>query len=181
MIRVTSIAELKNYLPQCKGRDFTEIVTTMKLNPKETTPYQFWNEEHYTRNCIVRSENFELLLLCWEPGQFTPIHGHGGEECWVYMVEGNLHEERFKLDQNNQLVISNQWEMPAYHTSYMEDDMGFHLLRNNSGQRAISLHLYVNPIDSCMVYDEESKQFETKELTYYSLNGIKQKDVLVNN
>jgi cysteine dioxygenase len=30
----------------------------------------------YSRNLIEFNENFELIILCWLPGQESPIHNH---------------------------------------------------------------------------------------------------------
>lgn len=30
----------------------------------------------YSRNLIEINENFELIILCWLPGQESPIHNH---------------------------------------------------------------------------------------------------------
>lgn len=179
MTSITSITDLTNLLPKCKGKEFADIVSSMKLDPRETKPFQFWESDNYTRNCVCHNEEFELILLCWEPGHITPIHAHGGEECWVYMVEGELFEERFRHDEGKNLVACAEWKMASYNTSYMEDDMGFHRLSNRTKERAMSLHLYVNPISQCSVYNEEREIFEQRDLHYYSVNGIKQKSVSV--
>ena len=48
------------------------------LNEAEFEKYATWNQESYTRNCIARTDTYELILLCWEKKQETPIHEHGG-------------------------------------------------------------------------------------------------------
>ena len=50
--------------------------------------------------------------------------------------------------------------------SYMHDNMGFHSLHNRSTQRGMTLHLYMNPIDTCRIYDEEKGRFIRKEMSY---------------
>ena len=35
-------------------------------------------EDGYQRNVIKRTEFYELVAICWTPGQLTPIHDHVG-------------------------------------------------------------------------------------------------------
>eukprot|EP00456_Euglypha_rotunda_P026182 TRINITY_DN2111_c0_g1_i3.p1 TRINITY_DN2111_c0_g1~~TRINITY_DN2111_c0_g1_i3.p1 ORF type:complete len:141 (-),score=29.92 TRINITY_DN2111_c0_g1_i3:11-433(-) len=45
---------------------------------KEWKRYEFWDDKKcYTRNLIATdNETFALMLLCWNPGKFSPIHSH---------------------------------------------------------------------------------------------------------
>ena len=37
-------------------------------------------DDGYQRNVIKRSEFYELVAICWIPGQQTPIHDHAGSD-----------------------------------------------------------------------------------------------------
>lgn len=39
-------------------------------------PFALFGADHYVRNCVLRTEAFELLVLCWAPGQESRIHDH---------------------------------------------------------------------------------------------------------
>ena len=132
--------------------------------------YSFWKDKCYTRNCIVKTEGYELLLLCWEEGQSTAIHCHGGEECWVYTLKGMMEERRY--EDKDELVEIDHEIMAERSISYMNDQLGFHSLRNIAKGRSITLHLYAAPVESCGVYDQKSRTFVQKKLSYSSLNGI---------
>lgn len=115
----------------------------------------------------MRTEDYELVLLCWEEGQQTPIHCHGGMECWVHMVQGELEEKRFEQpDATIEPTLTNKMALTSSHLSYMNDDMGFHSLRNIYPGRSISLHLYAKPIDSCEIYNSDTGKGEARELSY---------------
>ena len=58
-----------------------------------------WSESTYTRNCIFENERFELILICWQSSQKTPIHDHGGEECWVKFIDGEFKETIYKSNE----------------------------------------------------------------------------------
>jgi cysteine dioxygenase len=125
-----------------------------------------WSKDIYTRNCIFENEKFELILICWEANQSTPIHDHGGEECWVKIVDGSFKETIYKWDQNNKLVDIKSIISTTNDVTYMVDFMGFHRLENLSDKRSLSLHLYAKPIRNCNVFDENSNKFIHKKLSY---------------
>ena len=50
--------------------------------------------------------------------------------------------------------------------SYMIDSMGFHRLENIHNERSMSLHLYAKPIRNCQLFDENSKTFVSKKMSY---------------
>ena len=46
----------------------------------------------------MRNEFVEMLVLCWKPGQRTPIHDHNGSHGAVFIHEGVLWETTFEYD-----------------------------------------------------------------------------------
>lgn len=146
--------------------DFDTVIRSVDLPLDELDQYCFWSADSYTRNCIINCENFELILLCWENGQITPIHDHGGEECWVRIVKGNFKETIFQIDDKGDLKKIKTTESAVGDISYMKDFMGFHSLENLDDSRSMSLHLYAKPIRNCQLFDEKAGEFVKKELVY---------------
>lgn len=173
MQAISSLEELLEVLPECSGNEFVEISKGLDLNADDFEDYAFWDSESYTRNCLARTDTYELILLCWEKGQDTPIHDHDQEECWVYGLHGVIQERRyqFKDGSTTQVEEIGSTEMSPGSVSYMHDTMGFHCLQNIGSGRAMTLHLYINPIDSCQIYIDDKQGFVRKELQYTSLDG----------
>mgnify|MGYP000435576540 CR=1 FL=1 len=169
---ITSLDQLRQQLPQCSGPEYVKIAQDMKLPLADFEPFMHWDEEHYTRNCIDRTDDYELILLCWEAGQETPIHGHGGEECWVYALQGSIREHRQEWQEAQQVLRTVETsQMEAGDISYMDDNMGYHSLHNVGSGRAMTLHLYMNPIDRCRVFDPQAQSFQIKEMEYDTHQG----------
>lgn len=169
---ISSLKQLVNTLPHCSGHQYVEIAGKMEIPLEDFEPFAFWNNETYTRNCIDRGEGYELILLCWEKGTDTPIHCHGGEECWVYGLKGEILEKRFDFSGDEQNIeVTKVERMKTDSISYMNDNMGFHKLINVGDGRAMTLHLYMNPIDRCRVYDEDKEEFKYAELAYHTFKG----------
>lgn len=164
----TSISNLITSLKTVSGHEFVRLFREAKVTSADINTYTCWSSAEYTRNCIARSDRYELLLLCWAPGQVTPVHCHGGEECWVMMIEGALREDRYEQDAQGKLILKRSATIQDHYISYMNDDLGLHRLANTSDQRAISLHLYMNPIPMCKVYDEALATHHVKQLQYHT-------------
>jgi cysteine dioxygenase len=107
-----------------------------------------------------------LILICWCEGQRTPIHDHGGEECWVKVIEGEFKETIYKQNEAGELNFVKSSISKSNEITYMKDFMGFHRLENLSNKRSMSLHLYAKPIRKCKMFDEKSGTFMNKDLVY---------------
>ena len=160
------MSELIQVLDEEERTKYTTILKTMKLPIAEFKKYATWSETCYTRNCIVENENFELILICWEKEQSTAIHDHGGEECWVYFVEGDFREHIYTENEKGKLEVVKTTNAKPGDVAYMIDFMGYHNLENQSKKRSMSLHLYAKPIKNCNVYDSKKNEFVRKELFY---------------
>lgn len=170
-VQITSLQELISELPHCSSDDYYALANDMELDVQDLARYATWSADRYTRNCIVRTEKYELILLCWEAGQETSIHCHGGEECWVYGAHGSLEEVHYSTDGQGCPQETGRHILQVGQVTYMNDNIGYHLLQNVGHQRAMSLHLYMNPIDQCTCWDEELKQFVPTDLAYDTYAG----------
>lgn len=182
MKKIDTLEKLIQQLDQCDQRkDYIQLANALTLDEDQLSSYAFWDKNHYTRNCIKRTDDYELLLLCWEKNQETPIHCHNGEECWVYLASGKIYEKRFQKNEKNQPFSVDELKMENSGVSYMNDEMGYHLLKNLEDGRSMTLHLYVEPIDQCSVYSDEEQKFIFKDLEYYSYQGEINKTTFVEN
>lgn len=162
--KITNIPDLIAALETASDKEYGFIASYLELSRSELMEYATFSKEKYTRNCIVRTEDYELLLLGWEPGQKTPIHSHAAQECWVHIVQGEFEEDIYILE-NGVPVREKERSCKETLTTYMHDDLGYHTLKNSSKQRAMSLHLYVKPIKECLVYNDALSCFELQEMT----------------
>lgn len=167
---IVSIEQLTEILDKSDPLDHAKIIKRIKIGEQDLKHFNTWSEQCYTRNCLARTEKYELILLCWDVGAKTPIHGHGGEDCWVYQVQGTVKEVRF--EQNAGLLkATNQVMLTPGKLTYMNDKMGYHTIENVSNQRATTLHIYASPIDACKIYNDKEDCFEVKEMSYDTFKG----------
>ena len=165
MNKITSLAQLIEELDHCQGDDYYKIAHRLAIPKEDFYPFAQFTSESYSRICLDKNKQHELLLLCWEEGQETDIHSHDGEECWVYLAEGKIREKRFSGDPEK-LEVTDDVQMKKSGVSYMNDEMGYHSLHNIESGKSMTLHLYVGPINKCEVFCEDEKDFVEKELSY---------------
>jgi cysteine dioxygenase len=172
MTKINNLKQLISDLDKCENGDikgFEKILSHLDLSKNKIAEIEkkcVWNANFYTRNLVKRSDKYELIFLCWESGQVSPIHDHTGQSCWVKILQGDCEEKLYLLDdKNNKLKLIKTSRLGAEEQSYIHDDIALHSLGNIGKNKMIGIHLYLNPIDTCFVYDidgEEKKLIQTK-------------------
>lgn len=173
----TKLNTLQDVIKALKEGEYEEVLEQtedLTFNISEFDNYAFWREKRYTRNCIARDEFFELVLLCWEPGQTTATHCHNEQECWVKVISGSFAEELYELNtETGKLEFIETSTLASDEVTRVEHATVFHNLSNISAGRSMSLHLYMRPIDTCKIYDEETKSLRQVDLSYDTYEGHK--------
>ena len=135
----------------------------MPVDADSLAPYLTWDRQHYTRNLIDRTPLYELMAICWEVGQASSVHNHRDQNCWMAVPMGRLQVENFHVVHQNleggrcKLEPLNTVEMNISHPCAVDPADSVHRVVNPKefNQRAVSLHVYSRPFDSCVVYSPE--------------------------
>ncbi len=142
-------------------------------------PYLTWDGQHYTRNLIDRTPLYELMAICWETGQASSVHNHRDQNCWMAVPIGRLLVENFHLVHQDlqaglcRLEPLNIDEMNPAHPCAVDPADPVHRVLNprEFNQRAVSLHLYSRPFDSCVVYSPEQDTCGEIQLHFNTMFG----------
>ena len=125
----------------------------VEIKDEDLRPYRGFKAGTYARHRVFRSEFAELLVLCWRPGQRTPIHDHNGSFGAVRVCEGVMWETMFILDEAQKLRYGQgrEWNRGQVTGADVPD---IHQLGNPevSGQNLITLHLYSPPLGVLNTY-----------------------------
>ena len=169
--QITSLKELLHLLDHASLDEMGNLLRRAVITPKDLEPICHWDNNCYTRTCIFKSEKMEVLLLSWKAGQETEIHNHGGQKCWVHQMMGSITEKKYLVNEKKTLEEISQITISKGECSYIDDNMGVHSLHNYSKEKSVSLHLYIKPIQECMIYKDTEEDF-LKEMSYDYLNLI---------
>ena len=124
-----------------------------EVSTEELAPFRGFKEGNYWRHLVYRNEFVEMLVLCWRPGQRTPIHDHNGSHGGVRVCEGTMWETTFSYDSTKGLEYKSARE---YSTGAVtgSDVPDIHQLGNPdvSGQDMITIHIYSPPLGVLHTY-----------------------------
>lgn len=120
---------------------------------RDIEPYYNWNPKHYTRTCIHRNPDFELLVICFEPGQATSIHDYDSQTAWVHPVQGEVVEERFAKAPGGGLHLATESRLSPGTDDVLRNGSAIHRFSNPGPGRAVTLNLYAKPMRKWRVYD----------------------------
>lgn len=171
----------------------TGCVNATPVRAEALKPYIWWREEFYTRNLIYRDELFEVMTICWKPGQKTPIHTHNGQLGWMTVPQGevvveNYHHEKCNAAENQNVVNidclggATEIHLEKLGALHCNDSSGvaivsktqsIHRIVNNDYAEAgcVSLHIYSKPFDSCIAFDLEHQRCFRRTLSYFTRYG----------
>jgi len=175
-----------------------DLLPQVRPSAEALAPYMLWSSDRYTRNLIYRDQFFEVLALCWLPGQKTAVHTHDGQLGWVTMVQGELdcRDYRFVRPPLEETSSPDESQFRPYFSArtrrvevellasticvadgsvaVVDRRQTTHQIANreHSKHGSVSLHIYSKPIDRCVQFDETSRCWERRPLRYHSRNGV---------
>jgi cysteine dioxygenase len=165
-------------------RDFTlenvqDYILRHPVRPETLDKYLFFSKGNYTRNLIFKNAVFECMTICWEVGQFSRVHNHRDQNCWMAAPIGRLKVQNFRVEDRDaahgkcRIVPTDIYEMDAAHPAYVNPLEPVHQVLNlpEFNQRAVSIHIYSKPFDSCEVYLREKGTYSDVPLHYTSEYG----------
>jgi len=96
-----------------------------------------FDNSNYCRVPLHKSARFDLLIVCWKPGQGSNYHQHPKQGCLMKVLKGVLQEEIRTSKGGLQRSNYNSGD-----TVYICDEIGQHRVTNVSGDNAVSFHIY---------------------------------------
>ena len=183
-IEMMSIADWVKGLAVIPEREFTlenvqDYVLRRSVLPESIQKYCYFSKGCYTRNLIFKNDVFECMTVCWEVGQHSRIHNHRDQNCWMSAPIGRLRVQNYHVDNRDaahgtcKLVPTDVYDMDAAHPAYVNPIEPVHEVMNllEFNQRAVSIHIYSKPFDSCEVYLSEQGTYSDVPLYYTSEYG----------
>jgi len=175
------VAGLRN-LPE-SAFDRTDLVIdflrSTPVLPETLAPYLTWDSDHYTRNLIDRTRLYELMAICWDIGQISAVHNHRDQNCWMAVPIGRLLVQNYRTISQDltagqcKLEVKDTVEMNAAHPCPVDPQEPVHRVLNprKFNQKAVSLHIYSRPFDSCVIYSPEEGTCGEVKLRYTTEYG----------
>jgi cysteine dioxygenase len=133
--------------------ELTRLMGKLSITRNDLNEYIKFNDDHYARNMVRLGPGYAALILCWQPGQASPIHDHSGSACGVRVIDGVLSETKYSRASDGTLSKS---ETNVYPPTYVcgSFDADIHVIRNDepTGRGLITMHVYTPPLEQYHVY-----------------------------
>ena len=148
------LTELVNYLDSLSSRADVDQLDRLLLENNATLEslkdFVQFGDVSYRRNLIKQNAWYELLCICWQSGQRSPIHDHAQSTCGLKIITGVATETVFESSDCGQIkaVSSKDFQVGCVCSS---QDSDVHQVSNlqSPGKNLVTLHIYSPPI-SCM-------------------------------
>jgi cysteine dioxygenase len=189
---MTNIEEFATGLGAIPEGEFTDegVLDYLRRNlvsPQSLGPYLYFSPEHYTRNLVRHTPLFDLIAICWEKGQQSAIHNHRNQRCWMAISYGQVQVQNFKLIRKDpatqycEIEPADRYIIDADRPAEVDPKEPIHLVANPAafGSRAVTLHIYSRPFDTCEVYDFKARRYQDVTLVNTSEFGVLKSDLQV--
>ena len=136
-------------------------LANVEITDLDLKPYLGFKEGNYWRHRVCRNDAVEMLVICWRPGQRTPIHDHNGSHGVVKVQQGLMWETIFTFKEEQGLDYETGRECPVGTITGAEVP-DIHQLGNPdvSGQDLITIHVYAPPLGVLKTYKVGSSKVD---------------------
>lgn len=92
----SAIREIVRELDRCEELTTPALASALRrpVGIEDVAPWMRFSPGNYVRSLVADGGRWELRLLCWQPGQTTALHGHGGAGCAFRVLRGSAVETR---------------------------------------------------------------------------------------
>lgn len=189
-VRIDDFAARLSAIPE---EEFTHesVLEFLRTNPVDIetlAPYLYFCDSKYTRNLIHRTPLFELIAICWNVGQVSAIHNHRNQRCWMGIAYGKVQVQNFRMvrqdaaAQSCELEPTTRFVIEAGLPAEVDPEEPIHLVANPEtfSSKAVTLHIYSKPFDTCEVYDLKAGRYQDVALSNVSEFGVLKTGLSVN-
>ena len=161
---------------------FAALALRLDLDDTLVSAHVRFCDGHYARNLICRTTQFELLVLCWKPGQASTVHDHGGSLNVTRVYSGDLTSRVFRRRGGGSGVATPggaaAGELPSGPVDLVDEQVlagsgaatvdrgAIHQLGNWSHEGLITVHLYAPPLTDIVIYSTTEAHTEVERLRY---------------
>jgi cysteine dioxygenase len=150
---------------------FLDLVDRLRLSDELIESRTRFRDDEYARNLVLRTPQFELLVLCWHPGQHSTIHDHAGALNAIRVRSGELTSRVFRpaagaAQGSGPVEFVSEEHVGPGDPLVGVDRGGIHQLADSSGEPLVTVHVYAPPLLELTVYDTKAAAVQRRPLRY---------------
>ena len=150
-----------------------KIVEGYQSNSEDWGKYAYFDAYKYTRNLVDDGNDYyNILILCWGPSHYSPIHDHANSHCLMKVLDGELEEIMYTNPAEEEMELKRTLTLNKNETTYIHDKIGIHKVGNPSNNKgAVSLHIYSPPIKVCTTFTPQGVPRKSGNCPFFSVYG----------
>lgn len=131
----------------------TQRLESLDITIDDVQDFVEFSPERYRRNLLYDGRGFQALILCWLPGQRSPIHDHEGSTCGVRVLKGVATETIFDRTSSGLLRAIRSQDLPEGYVCGSQD-ADIHQMSNlqDGSEMLVTLHVYSPPLLTMNTY-----------------------------
>lgn len=145
-----------------------DIVLKADVQVEDMMHYADFNhplEDGYGRKMVHDEGAFEVMVMSWNPGDYSSIHNHGYTQWGVVQVFGHVHHLIFNT-RNETLSFSKREILPAGAIAKVNNNL-IHQMGNISTDQYLTLHVYgCNDRDENVTADAKNYELEFDRVSH---------------
>ena len=120
----------------------------------------------YGRKLVHDAGQFEVMIMSWNPGDYSSIHNHGYTEWGVVQVFGNTHHLIYNLKRDRSLSFAKK-EILTQGEAIKVNNAFIHQMGNATTQPYLTLHVYgSNHLDKDITADAKNFDLELDRVAH---------------
>jgi cysteine dioxygenase len=146
-----------------------DILDRLVIPVEEIHRHAAFSDKKYARNLVCKTEQFEIMVMCWNAGQRSSIHDHAGSLGGLKIFNGVLTESLFEKAANGMIKALTSVDYSSADTRVEETSLIHQISNLQAGNdKAISVHIYVPPLVRMKVYSLEDSSVRNVLPRYFS-------------
>ena len=139
------LEELNGYRARVPLDHLIDRLQRLDVEWPKVEPFVRFAPDTYRRNLVCAGPAYHALILCWRPGQRSPIHDHRGSSCGVRVLRGTCTETIFDRSESGHIYPVVTHRLPPG-TCCGSADADIHQISNLGGDDLVTLHVYSPPL-----------------------------------
>lgn len=141
------LAELEALGAKISADSVIEALARSQLQVDDVAPFITPQRDSYSRRCVARTEDYEVLVMTWLPGQGSGAHDHAGSVSAFKILRGTAHETTFALAADSLVDPTGTRELYEGEVGLDAGEV-IHAVRNDGSRKEplVSIHVYAPPM-----------------------------------
>ena len=164
---VKTLESLEEFTPE----SVHEVVSECDIGVedlKNWIDYDYPVSDSYGRKMVHDGGFFEVMVMCWRPGDYSAIHDHGKAEFGAVKLFGDVEHASFELEEGRLTTIARERNESG--TTLKVTASLIHQMGNPGEKNFFSLHVYGN-VDLESGITSEARIFDYSRNELLFVNG----------